>query len=81
MAAGWAGLALHLLVGYPYAVSGLVAPPYGVLALWAVWAALLVVAVRLRPRRPLLVPLVPVVAFGLWLGGLTLGELLLGWQP
>ena len=40
------GFVLHVLIGaVPYAVSGLVAPLWGVAVLWMSWLALLVVAV------------------------------------
>lgn len=81
VALGWVGLALHAGVGaFPYLVSGLVAPPYGVLFLWALWGALLVVALRLRVRRPAWTPVVPIVAIALWRIVMLLGEAALGWQ-
>ncbi len=76
----WSGLVLLLAVGvFPYASSGLVAPPEGVLLLWALWVALLVVALRWRTRRPLWVPVIPVVGLGLWFAVISLGGALLGW--
>jgi hypothetical protein len=77
---GWAGLVAHLLVGaFPYAFSGLVAPPLGVIVMWVVWIVLLVVAIRLLQRRPALVFLVPLSALALWGTILWLGESLFGW--
>jgi hypothetical protein len=77
---GWAGLVGHLLVGaFPYAVSGLVAPPLGVIVLWVVWLVLLVVAIRLLQRRPPLVFLVPLSALALWGAVIWGGEVLFGW--
>jgi hypothetical protein len=79
-ALGWGGILLHVAVGvFPYSASGLLAPWYGIVLLWACWAALLVAALRLRPRRPLWVPAVPVAAIVLWWPVLSLGENLLGW--
>ncbi|GAA0797245.1 hypothetical protein [Spirilliplanes yamanashiensis] len=78
---GWLGLVLHLALLFWYVASGLVAPGWAVLTLLVIWAALLVVAVRLRRRRPLLVPLVPVVGFLVWIGAITAGETWLGWTP
>jgi len=78
-ALGWVGLALHAAVGFPYLVSGLVAPLYGVLFLWTLWAVLLAVALRVRVRRPAWTPVVPIVALGLWQGVMLLGDAVLGW--
>ena len=77
---GWLGLALHGATGIvPYAGSGLVAPTWGVVLLWAVWAALLVVALVLIRRRPRLVLLIPATAIAAWASIVSLGDLLLGW--
>ncbi|GAB7192087.1 hypothetical protein NUM3379_27960 [Kineococcus sp. NUM-3379] len=78
---GWAGIVLHVVVGWPYLTSGLVAPGYGVALLWALWGALLVVAVRLLRRRPVWTPVVPAVALGAWFLVLSLGGHFLGWSP
>ena len=80
-AVAWVGLVLHLALLYWYVVSGLLAPGWAVLMLLVIWVALLVVAVRLRRRRPLLVPLVPLVGFLVWIGVITAGETWLGWTP
>ncbi len=80
-ALGWLGIALHAAVGWPYLVSGLVAPVYGVLLLWTLWAALLVVALRQLRQRPAWTPVVPAVAAGLWFLVMYLGEAVLGWHP
>ena len=79
-AVGWLGLVLQLAAGFPYLVSGLIAPQYGVWGLWALWAGLLVLAVRLRPRKPLLTPVVAVAAVLLWVAVMFLGGALLGWR-
>lgn len=81
VAVGWLGLVLHAATGWLYLASGLVAPGYGVLALWALWTVLLIIGLRLLRDRPLWTPLVPVTAVGLWLLIMYLGEALLGWQP
>ncbi len=77
---GWAGLLLHVAAGFPYLVSGLVAPLYGVLFLWALWGALLVVALRLRVQRPAWTPLVPVAALALLQAVMILGGAAFDWQ-
>jgi len=85
-AIGWLALLLHVLVGFPYLVSGLVAPGYGVIALMGIWIGLLVLLLRMRSTRPLLALLVPPAALAIWyavlaLGGSLLGGSLLGWTP
>lgn len=77
---GWLGLALHVAAAFPYLVSGLIAPPYGVMGLWALWGALLALALRLRLRRPLWTPVVPVAAVLLWAGVMFFGGEVLGWS-
>jgi hypothetical protein len=75
----WVGLAAHLCLLPFYGASGLVAPLWAIIALFAVWLALLGVclwAVRARSAWGLLVP---VLAVGVWLGGVSAGEALLGW--
>ena len=70
---------LHLGVGVFYVSSGLLAPPWAVVALCLVWAVLLVWLVRLGRRRAPLALVVPPLAFGLWFTLISLGEALLGW--
>lgn len=81
LAVGWLGLVAHAAVGWLYLASGLVAPGYGVLLLWALWVILLVIAIRLLRARPVWTPVIPATAAGLWLLVMYLGEVLLGWQP
>jgi hypothetical protein len=80
-ASPWPFLAMIGLAGclFLYAVSGLLAPWYGVALLLAIWVVLFVVATRWwtpHPRRTLLLPLVGIVV---WFAVLTLGEALFGW--
>ena len=79
----WAtlALALHAAVAFPYLTSGLVAPPYGVLALWIVWGAFLALILQLLRTRAPLALLVPPAALAVWFAALSLGEALLGWSP
>jgi len=79
VAMGWLALLLHVLVGFPYLVSGLVAPGYGVAGLMGIWIGLLVLLLRLRPTRPLLALLVPPAALAIWNAVIGLGGSLLGW--
>ncbi len=79
-AVGWLGIAAHLAIGFFYLASGLVAPPYGVVLLMALWVALLVVGLRLLARRPLWTPVVPGAAVALWAAVVSFGEFVLGWR-
>jgi hypothetical protein len=78
-----AGVLLHLVIGaVPFAVSGLVAPLWGVVVLFVWWLALAATIVRLllgADRRPRLAPLVPVVALAGWFAFVSFGGAVLGW--
>lgn len=76
---GWLGLAMHAAVGYLYLLSGLVAPWYGVLFLWALWGFLLFVGLHLRARRPALVPAVALLTAVSWYATMLFGDYALGW--
>ncbi len=77
---GWVGLAALLATLVFYAASGLLAPGWAVALLLVIWLAMLVAAVWfLRTRRPLYVLPLPVAAWLIWFGALTVGESLLGW--
>lgn len=77
-----AGFVLHLAIGaVPFAVTGLVAPPWAVTVVLAYWATLLVVAIRLardERRRPYVIA-VPVVALIGWFAFVSFGGAVLGW--
>ena len=73
--------ALHLLVGYFYAVSGLVVPLYALVPLWIWWVVQAFALLRLALRGSWWTPAVPVVAAVTWWLVLVLGENLLGWTP
>jgi hypothetical protein len=72
-------VALHLVVGFFVAASGLLAPAWAVVLLLAIWVTLLWAIVRLRRRTPLGVLLVPFAMAGILYLVLTLGERLLDW--
>ena len=72
------GFALLLATGFFYLVSGLVVPfPY-LLFLWALWIALVAVAILKRHDWRIVLAL-PVVSIGLWFAILNLGGEFLGW--
>lgn len=77
--ARWVGLALHLVAGFFYLAAGLLAPPYAVAGLLAVWVVLLVLAIWQWRRRPWWVLATPFVAAAIWFGVLSLGDIFLGW--
>ena len=77
---GFVGIAAHLVVGYLYLAAGLVAPLYGIVIFWVLWAALLGLAIWLLRRHPLWILAIPIVALGVLFGGITLGGALLGWS-
>ena len=72
-------LVLMLPIGFFYLTSGLVVPGPWLFVLWALYLALVVLAVRLTRRRSWWVAAVPVGAALLWWGFLTAGEALFGW--
>lgn len=73
----WVGIAVHLVVGLPYAFTGLLAPSWAVGLLWALWSALLAMAFIVRRSRPWLAAATPLIAIAAWF--VALGERLLGW--
>ena len=71
---------LHLVVGFYYLAGGLVIPGYVLLPLWIVWFLLGWWLVTLARRNSWWTPLPPVAAAVLFVGVLTVGEQVLGWQ-
>jgi hypothetical protein len=76
---GVIGIAAHLVVGYFYLVAGLVTPLYGLVVLWILWLALLVVAIWMLRRHPLWVLEVPLFAVAILVGVTAFGGAFLGW--
>ena len=75
------GLVLHGLTGvFPYAASGLLAPLYGYVLVYALWAGLAVVGWRwFRSGREPWCLLVPVLSLAGWAAVMTFGDVVLGW--
>ncbi len=77
--ARWIGLSLFVAAGWLYLVSGLVAPPWAVGVLWAVWLALLVGLMRVWRSHPWLVLATPALAYLIWAASVLAGDIFLGW--
>lgn len=76
----WVGFFAHLVLGvFPYAVTGLLAPLYGVALVYVGWFVLLGLALRWWNKQPMLVLLVPVLAVVWWFALLAFGDFVLGW--
>ena len=71
---------LHLVVGYFYAVSGLVVPGYALIPLWLWWVVLALVFFRLAFRGSWWTAAIPVIAAVTWFVVVFGGGELLGWQ-
>lgn len=69
----------HLVIGYFYLASGLMAPLWAVSLLLVWWLVLVYAVVRLVRRRSYLVLLVPVVAAATWFAVMGFGGAVLGW--
>jgi hypothetical protein len=80
-ASPWPFVAMIGMAGcfFLYAVSGLLAPWYGVVLLMVIWVVLFVLTTRWWTPHPARTLLVPVVAVLLWFAVLTLGEWLFDW--
>lgn len=70
----------QLIVLVPFTVgSGLLAPLWAVVALYAIWAVAAVGLVLLARTRPFTTLLVPIANINLWWLLMTIGERFLGW--
>lgn len=71
---------LQLVVLVPFTVaSGLLAPLWAVVGIYALGIAAVTTLVAVARRRPLLSPLVPIVHAAVLWGVITFGEAVLGW--
>jgi len=78
--AAWLGFFVHLALGvFPFAMTGLLAPIYGVAIAYVGWFGLLFLALKLWNRAPVRVLLVPVLAVAWWFALLAFGDFVLGW--
>ena len=69
----------HLMIGYFYLASGLMAPLWAVSLLLVWWLVLAYAVVRLVRRRSYRVLVVPVVAAATWFVVMGFGGAVLGW--
>jgi hypothetical protein len=74
------GLGLHLVAGFLMLVSGLVVPPWAVIAMLVIWAVLLGYGLQTWREKAWVTIGLPLVAFAVWIATLTLGAGLLGWN-
>lgn len=77
--ARWLGVALMVVVGWMYLVSGLVAPMWAVIALLVVWGVIFGFAIKVWARHPWWVLAAPLVALAVWFVTLWVGGEFLGW--
>jgi hypothetical protein len=74
-------LAAMLALAPFFFASGLMAPGWAVVVFIAIWLALFVVGCFWIRRRPLWVIPLPFVAAAIWWGGMSAGDVWLGWTP
>ncbi len=72
-------IGMHLVMGVPYAASGLLAPGWAVALLAVWWLVLGGVLLLLAARRSLFVLVVPLVALLTWVAVVSAGDAWLGW--
>jgi hypothetical protein len=79
-AAAWVALLAHVAFGvFPYALTGLLAPPWGVAVVYGFWVALLglgLLLFRVRPAWSLAVPFAALIG---WIVILSIGNVWFGW--
>jgi hypothetical protein len=74
----WGSVGLHLSVGFPYLLSGLLAPLWAVGILMVIWGALAVLLVRTKSQGPRDL-WAPLLAAAIWLTVMGVREPLFGW--
>lgn len=73
------GTLLHLIVGWFYLFTPLIAPAWAAITLNVVWLALAWLGWRWRQGQPLRLLAIPFIAAGLWWAAVTAGDVWLGW--
>jgi hypothetical protein len=77
--ASWIGVASMVVVAWPFAFIGLVAPVWMIPVMLTVWALMLAVALRSFNERPMLVLGMPVIALAFWVAVVSAGGAWFGW--
>ncbi|MFW2340984.1 MAG: hypothetical protein ACN4GK_13105 [Acidimicrobiia bacterium] len=73
------GGAIHLVMGFFVAFSGLLAPPWAVVILVTAWLGLTVWWIRSWRHGPHITMGLPLLMLIFWFAFLTFGDLVLGW--
>lgn len=76
---GIVGIALYLVVGFFYLISGLVVPAPWLIVLWGIWLVGIYPLVAAYRRRRAWTPIVAVASAVVWWLYVTIGEAVLGW--
>jgi hypothetical protein len=77
--ASWIGVASMVVVAWPFAFIGIVAPAWMVPVMLAAWALMFAVALRNFDRHPMLVLGMPVIALAFWVAVVSAGGAWFGW--
>jgi hypothetical protein len=77
--ASWIGVASMVVVAWPFAFIGLVAPAWMIPVMLTAWALMLAVALRNFNERPMLVLGMPVIALAFWVAVVSAGGAWFGW--
>lgn len=71
---------LHVVIAvFPLSASGLLAPLWAIVVIYAVWSAAAIAGFRGWRRRPWTALLAPVGTLVVWVALMTMGDLVLGW--
>ena len=77
--ASWIGVASMVVVAWPFAFIGLVAPAWMIPVMLAAWALMFSLALRNFHRYPMLVLAMPVIAIAFWVAVVSAGGAWFGW--
>ena len=77
--ASWIGVASMVVVAWPFAFIGLVAPAWMIPVMLAAWALMFALALRNFDRYPMLVLAMPVIAIAFWVAVVSAGGAWFGW--